>query len=307
MHGFAGEVAMITGGSRGLGLALARELANRGCALALLARDAHELAAADTELAPHTRVLTLVCDVSDRAAVERAVERTLAELGRIDLLVNNAAIFEIAPVASLGLDDFRQAMDIIFWGTLHATLAVLPHMRARKHGRICNITSIGGKVAVPHLLPYDCAKFATVGLSEGLHAELARDGITVTTIVPGLIRTGSAENAIVKGQHEREYAWFAASAATPLSSMSMDRAARRIVRAIARGESEVTLTWQAKLLRLAHAVAPVWVVGVLGVVNRLLPAAAPTGSLRARDLPRRSRLLSRLLFGPARRSHQYVG
>jgi short-subunit dehydrogenase len=304
-----GAVALITGGSRGLGLTLARQLADKGCHLALLARDERELRMAEEELAPRTRVVTVACDVSDRTAVQAAVARVLAELGQIDIVINNASIIQVGPVGALRYADFRRAMEIDFWGTVHTTMAVLPHLRERGTGRICNITSIGGKVAVPHLLPYDCAKFATVGFSEGLHAELAREGIVVTTVIPGLMRTGSAENAIVEGQHEAEYAWFAAGAATPLSAMSAERAASRIVRAIVDGEAEVTLTWQAKLLRLAHALSPALVMQALAWVNRLLPKApaVATRPRRARDLPRRSSLMRSLIAGAARRTHQYAG
>jgi short-subunit dehydrogenase len=304
-----GAVALITGGSRGLGLTLARQLADKGCHLALLARDERELRLADEELAPLTRVVTVACDVSDRTAVQAAVARVLAELGQIDIVINNASIIQVGPVGAMGYGDFRRAMEVNFWGTVNTTMAVLPHLRERGTGRICNITSIGGKVAVPHLLPYDCAKFATVGFSEGLHAELAKEGIVVTTVIPGLMRTGSAENAIVEGQHEAEYAWFAAGAATPLSAMSADRAARRIVRAIVDGEAEVTLTWQAKLLRLAHALSPAWVMLALGWVNRLLPKEPPlaTRPRRARDLPKRSSLMRSLIGGAARRTRQYAG
>lgn len=87
-------------------------------------------------------------------------------------------------------EDFAAALDVMCWGMLYPTLAVLPQMRARHSGRMRNITSIGGMVSVPHLLPYICAKFVTVGLSEGLRAELGQAGMHVTTIVPGLMHTG---------------------------------------------------------------------------------------------------------------------
>jgi short-subunit dehydrogenase len=108
----------------------------------------------------------------------------IQRVGLIDVLVNNAGLIRVGPFAAMTLDDFQQTMDVMFWGPLHTTLAVLPSMRERKQGSIVNIVSIGGKVGVPHLLPYSCAKFALVALSEGLRAELAPDGIRVTTIVP---------------------------------------------------------------------------------------------------------------------------
>ena len=106
-------------------------------------------------------------------------------------MVNNAGMIQVGPLATTTKEDFVTALDVMFWGTLYPTLAVLPQMRARGRGHIVNITSIGDLVSVPHLLPYTCAKFAAVGLSEGLRAELGPVGIRVTTVVPGLMRTGS--------------------------------------------------------------------------------------------------------------------
>jgi hypothetical protein len=118
-------------------------------------------------------------------------------------------------------------------------------MRARRAGHILNVTSIGGKVSVAHLLPYSTAKFAAVGFSEGLHAELAPAGIHVLTVVPGLMGTGSHINAEFKGQYRREFAWFSLAASVPVTSMSAHKAARQIVAAIEYGDAELVLTWQA--------------------------------------------------------------
>jgi hypothetical protein len=144
-------------------------------------------------------------------------------------------------------------------------------MRQRGDGRIVNITSIGGKVALPHLLPYGCAKFAAVGFSEGMRAELAKDNIKVTTVVPGLMRTGSHANAAFKGDHRKEYSWFALCATLPFASMDAHRAAKRIVDAAARGTAEIILTPQAQLLALAHGVAPGTTTDILGIANRMMP------------------------------------
>src|SRR5204863_5194639 len=122
---------------------------------------------------------------------------------------------------------------------LFTTLSVLPAMRRQGEGRIVNISSIGGKIAVPHLLPYDASKFALTGFSEGLRAELLKDGIYVTTVCPGLMRTGSPRNADFKGQHEAEYAWFSIGDSLPGMSMSAEAAAERIVTAFRQGEAEV--------------------------------------------------------------------
>lgn len=271
-----GKVALVTGGSRGLGLFIARELARRGCKVAICARDQAELERAADDLAQRgAEVLAVRCDVGDREAVEAMVAEVRRTFGAIDVLVNNAGVISVGPVETMTVGDFEHAMRVGFFGALHATLAVLPDMRARRSGRVVNITSIGGEVAVPHLVPYDCAKFAAVGLSEGLRAELARDNVLVTTVVPGLMRTGGSQHALFKGRREREHTWFALADSSPLTSMSAVRAARRIADACQRGESYVTLTWQAKLLRLAHALFPGLTADALGQLSLFLPPPPP--------------------------------
>jgi NAD(P)-dependent dehydrogenase (short-subunit alcohol dehydrogenase family) len=268
------EVVLITGGSRGLGLALAREFAHAGCRLVLCARDAQELERAQQHLAQRgAEVLTVPCDVADQEQVHHLVEQAMQRFGRIDILVNNAGIIQVGPLHTATVEDFHTALDVMFWGVLYPTLAVLPQMRQRRRGRIVTITSIGGTVSVPHLLPYNCAKYAAVGLSEGLRAELSREGIQVTTIVPGLMRTGSYLHAMFKGQQEREFTWFALGASLPLVSMSAERAVRQIVRATQRGEAECILSLPAQLLERFHGLCPGATASMLGVVNRVLPEA----------------------------------
>src|SRR5215211_2397982 len=230
-----GQKALVTGGSRGLGLLISRELARAGCDVTICARDADELERARDDLIRFgRRVDTVICDVSDRIQVNRVVGQVTARFGQIDILVNNAGIIQVGPLENQTIDDFQMAMDVMYWGVVHPTLAVLPQMRARQAGRIVNVTSIGGKLGVPHLLPYSSAKFAAVGFSEGLAAEVAKDGITVTTIVPGLMRTGSHLRALTKGQHEVEYGLFSLCASLPLISMDAERAAEQVVQALRR-------------------------------------------------------------------------
>ena len=270
---FGGKVVVITGGSRGLGLVLARKLAAKGALLAICARDAQELARAQDELrGAGAYVLAFACDVGDPAQAQIFVDQVLQRFGRIDVLINNAGIIQVAPQEAMGLPDFHAVLSANFWGTVHTTLAALPHMRARREGRVVNITSIGGAVAVPHLLPYSCSKFAATGFSEGLTAEVAKDGIRVTTILPSLMRTGSHVNALFKGQRDEEMAWFSLGASAPGVSMQAERAASRILAACARGSPYVTLGVQGKALRLVHALFPGTTLRALSLVNRALPA-----------------------------------
>ncbi len=270
--GFAGHTVVITGGSRGLGFALAQEFALRGANLVICGREEEILREAEARLrALRVEVLAIQCDISDRSQAERLIEQATERFGRIDVLVNNAGQIAVGSLESQTVADFEEAMGTMFWGMVYTSLAVLPQMRQRHGGRIVNITSIGGKVAIPHLIRYVCAKFAAVGFSEGIHAEVAKDNIKVTTVVPGLMRTGSHANAVFKGDHRKEYSWFSLGASLPLSSMDAHRAARRIVDAAARGKAELVLTPQAELLALAHGVAPGTVADLLGIANRFMP------------------------------------
>lgn len=279
-----GRVVLVTGSSRGLGFLLAREFARHGCRIVLCARDGQELehARAALEEMDHAapQVLAIPCDVSDQAQVALLVDQATRHFGRVDILVNNAGVIQVGPIETMRREDFEEAMGVMYWGTLYPTLAVLPQMIERQRGHIVNITSIGGQVSVPHLLPYNSAKFATVGLSEGLRAELDQHGIMVTTIVPGLMRTGSYLNAFFKGQQSSEFSWFALGASLPLISMNAERAAQQIVQATRRGETERVLTLPALVLARFHGLFPGLTSDILALVNRwILPAATSSDSL----------------------------
>jgi NAD(P)-dependent dehydrogenase (short-subunit alcohol dehydrogenase family) len=280
-YDFAGKSVVITGGSRGLGLILARTLADEGARLTLIARDEEELARAADDIRtrqPFAEVLTVAADVRRRYDAERAIAEALDRHSRVDVLINNAGIIQVGPVDHMKLSDYEDAMNTHFWGPLFMIHAALPQMRRQGEGRIVNISSIGGRVSVPHLLPYSASKFALTGLSDGLRAELAPDNIIVTTVCPGLMRTGSPVNAMFKGKRPQEYAWFAISDSLPIASIDARRAARQIVDACRRGDAELVITVQAKLAILARTVAPELFADMMALTNRLLPkAAGPDG------------------------------
>lgn len=268
-------VALVAGSSRGLGLLIARELADRGWPVVICAREATELDTAAAWLrSGGRRVVTEVCDVSDRSAVDLLVRRIEERDGPVEVLFSVAGIIQVAPMDSLQHSDFEQAVGTMLWGPVNLTLAVLEQMRRRRSGHIATITSIGGMVSVPHLLPYSTAKFGAVGFSQGLRAELAGSGVSVTTVVPGLMRTGSHLRAQFGGRPEREYAWFATAASLPLVSMDAERAARRIVDRTLRGRAMVVLTPLAWIAIRIHGMAPATTTRLLGLVNRLLPDAS---------------------------------
>jgi short-subunit dehydrogenase len=186
-------------------------------------------------------------------------------------------------------------MAVHFWGPLYATLEALPQMRRRRDGRIVNISSIGGKVSVPHLVPYSASKFALVGLSDGLRAELQKDNVAVTTVCPGLMRTGSPRNATFKGQHRAEYAWFAVSDALPVTSIQAERAARQIVAACKRGQAELIISTQAVLAVKFRALFPEATADILALANRLLPGPGGIGRKRAKGKESESALAPSIL------------
>ncbi|MBA3541470.1 MAG: SDR family NAD(P)-dependent oxidoreductase [Deltaproteobacteria bacterium] len=301
------KVVLVTGGSRGLGLVLARQLVERGAKVAICARDHQELGRARLDLvARGGHVLAIPCDVTDRDDMLGMVTQIHDDLGPIDVLVNNASVIQVGPVDSMTLEDYERAMATHYWAPLYAILAVVPEMRRSRAGRIVNIASIGGKIAMPHLLPYSASKFALVGLSAGLRAELAQDGIVVTTVCPGLMRTGSPTNAMFKGDHAKEYNWFSVSDSLPLTSMNAERAARQILDACCRGDAEVVLSIQARVAVKLYALFPSLSQNVLGMVDRLLPKGVSKQSMRGRDVgsPLAKSILTMLTEQAARRNNE---
>ncbi|MEU8951062.1 SDR family NAD(P)-dependent oxidoreductase [Streptomyces sp. NPDC048489] len=280
-----GLSALITGGSRGLGLLLCARLAQRGCRVTIVARDPEELhRGADwVEERTGVPVSTVVCDVRDEAAVESAVREASGTMGGLDIVIANAGVIQVAPVTSLDAAAFDDAMATIFRGTVNTAVTSLPHLRrSTDGGRLCLIGSVGGLLAVPHLLPYSCAKAAVGTLGEGLRAELSGDNVSVTTVHPGLMRTGSHLQAEFAGQPSKEFAWFSALSGTPVVSMDAERAAERIVQALERRRTRLVLTPAARAAGLAHGVAPTAITRISGLAAHLLPQApSPAGAVAA--------------------------
>lgn len=270
---FRDSSVVITGGSRGLGIELARLFAGQGSRLTLLARDEDELDRAKKELQGRgADVLVYACDITKAEDLQKAVDYVVLNRKRIDVLINNAGVIKVGPFEDMEMRDFEEALAVHAWAPLMMSRAVLPHMKRQGSGRIVNISSIGGLVAIPHMLPYSMSKFALVGLSDGLRAELSKYGIFVTTVAPGLMRTGSHVNAFFKGQNEKEFAWFSLLEALPLFSTGARRAAKRIMEACRYGEPFVVITLQARALQLANAIFPNVTASLSKLSDRLLPS-----------------------------------
>ncbi|WP_199329078.1 SDR family NAD(P)-dependent oxidoreductase [Coleofasciculus sp. FACHB-1120] len=281
-YDLTGKTVLLTGGSRGLGLVMARQLIQQGARLAICGRDASELERARHELEQQSgQVLALPCDVTDKSQVEQMVQQVGDLFGQIDVLINNAGTDIVAPMDVLTMEDYDDLMKLHFWAPLYTTYAVLPEMRQRKAGRIVNISSIGGKVVSPHMLAYCASKFALTGLSEGMRAELAKDRISVTTVCPGFIRTGVVDHGIFKGQHRKEYTWFSIADSLPFLSTSAENVARQTIAAFRRGDAELIVPFWTLISAKLFALFPGLNSTLLGWVNRLLPASGGIGTERA--------------------------
>jgi NAD(P)-dependent dehydrogenase (short-subunit alcohol dehydrogenase family) len=251
-----GKVVLISGGARGLGFLLAQEFGRLGATVVIFSRSIDELARARERLeAQGIDAVDLTCDVRNPDQVATLVSQVVRHAGRIDVVVNNAGVIQATPFEHTRLEDYDESLKVHFWGPLYLIREALPYLRQTR-GRILNISSIGGRVGVPHLAPYCAGKFALTGVSEALRAELAKDGVLVTTCTPGLMRTGSHVRVQLRGQHEAEARWFGASVATPLTSKHATRAARQIVRALREGRAHLTPGIQARAAEILNTVAP---------------------------------------------------
>ena len=269
------KVVIITGASSGHGLFVARYAIRHGARVVLAARDVAELHAAGVELEElgARDILVVPADVRDPLSCRNLIARTIEHHGRVDILVNNAGIIQVGPMEAMTREDYEAAMATNYWGAFNCIMAVLPHMRERGFGRIANVVSVGGKMPVPHLLPYLTSKFALTGLTKGLRVELAKDGILVTGVYPSTMRTGGHTHAWFKGNERAEYLWFALGDTIPLVATSAEAVARALWRGVCNGDAEVDVGWQTNINATLDALFPNWSAEILSLVARGMPDA----------------------------------
>lgn len=272
-YDLAAKTVLITGGSRGLGLVLARQFAAKGARLILCARDEQELELAHAELTEQGADVSIYpCDVGIAGQVRSMIKQIYKANDVIDVVVNNAGMIQTGPMEAMTYQDYDQTMHVHFYGPLAVIEAVLPQMRKRREGHILNISSIGGRFALPHMLPYSASKFALVGYTLGLRGELAKDGIQVTAVCPGVMRTGSPRKALFKGNYEAEYAWFKIGDSIPGLSISAEYAARQFIKACEYNDGFVVLGNQYKVIEKFSAIFPGLMADAMGFVNQHMPA-----------------------------------
>lgn len=302
---FKNKSVVITGGSRGLGFSLAEEFLNEGALVTLLARDGDELERAkyklDTKYAGHVFVAN--CDVTKGDSVETALAEASARFGGVDVLVHNAGSVAVGPFETFDDFDFTQQLGVHLKGAINATRAIRPYFRFRGGGRIVYISSIGGKIGVPHMSSYSASKFALAGFADSMRAELSQDNVIVTTAYPGLMRTGSPKQGFFKGESEEEFVWFATADNTPGLSMSPNRAARQIIEACRRGQVEAITGAPARLGVMARALLPETTAALLSITASFLPKAKEGNSrvhLRKKGVASRGLFDSIKLLAPFR-------
>lgn len=249
---FAGRHALVTGGSAGIGLAVARRLTELGAGVTLAARGREGLERAAAELTgwrPGARVRTLALDVSDREAVEEGIRGEVAEQP-LDLLVNSAGIALPAEFTDADPADLRRHMDVNYFGAVWTTRAVLPHFIERARGHVVNVGSTASLIGVYGYAAYTPPKFALYGLSEVLRAELAPRGIGVTIVLPTSTRTGMLESELEHAPPQTKAIIQSTRILKP------DAVAEALVRAVARGRFEVIPGLDVRLSTLAYRLMP---------------------------------------------------
>ncbi|MGQ4807223.1 Dihydroanticapsin 7-dehydrogenase [Candidatus Entotheonellaceae bacterium PAL068K] len=197
--GLTNKVAIITGGSEGIGKAAAHRLAEESARVVIVARrtDVLEAAAQDIRTTTEGVVLPVQGDVTEPDTIDRVLQTTLDNFGRVDILVNNAGISMAKPFEEVSDDDWESDFDLKVWGAVRFMRAVIPAMRAVGSGRIINVTNLGGRTPGASSMPTSISRAAGIALTKGLSKDLAKDNILVNTVCIGLIKSG---------QHERRYA-----------------------------------------------------------------------------------------------------
>lgn len=245
MKSFEDKVAVITGAGSGIGRALAVDLAKRGARLAL--SDVNTTAVAETAALCEkagAQAAHYVLDVADRAAVYEHADTVESELGKANLVFNNAGVALTASVEEMTWEDFEWIMGVNFWGVMHGTKAFLPQLIESGDGHIVNISSVFGLFSVPTQSAYNATKFAVRGFTEALRQEMKLAGhpVGVSSVHPGGIKTNIAKNSRTAKVHDHD---DLAKTFDKLASTSPESAAKRILRGVLRDEAKILVGWDA--------------------------------------------------------------
>ncbi|MDP2226865.1 MAG: SDR family oxidoreductase [Moraxellaceae bacterium] len=262
MSSYQDKVVWITGASSGIGEALAHEFARQGARLVLSARRADVLEKVRASCARPESHLVLPLDMTDTEALPVHVNTVLERCGHIDVLINNAGISQRSLVKDTALAVDRRIMEVDFFGPVALTKAVLPHMLARRQGRIAAVSSVVGLVATPYRSAYAAAKHAIAGFCDALRAEVHDDGIGVSVIYPGFVRTNVSLSALTA-----DGSVHGVVDAQQETAMPADVFARKAVAALARGEDRIIIAGKEKLAVYLGRLSPALLARVIRKVS----------------------------------------
>lgn len=262
MKSFAGKVAAITGAGSGIGRALALQLAQEQCALALSDVNAeglaHTAALADDS---GVRITTAVVDVADRMAMHNWADQVVADHGKVNLIVNNAGVAQAGTVESTSYADYEWVLGINLWGVIHGTKAFLPHLQASGEGHVVNVSSVFGLFAQPGVSAYNASKFAVRGFTEALRQELdlAGSGVSASCVHPGGIQTNIAKSARVDASVNTVAGRDQAAVAQDFEKLfrtTADEAARLILRGVRNNDRRILIGMDARAADAMQRGAP---------------------------------------------------
>jgi short-subunit dehydrogenase len=266
------RIAVVMGSASGIGRALAIQLADQGCVLALADLDHEGLAAVAAQINAKSKGTTIhALDISNREQVYRFAADVIQSHGRIDILINCAGVAVLETIEDIGYDDFEWVMAVNFWGAVYTTKAFLPLLKQNPEAHIVNVSSVDGIVPNPNSAAYASAKAALRSFTETLFQELQGTNISVTSVMPGSVKTNIYRNtrffkAACEGMTQEECIAFFENAALT----SAEDAAKSIINAIKKNKGRVLIGLDGQLIDICSRLAPVKSTALAGYISRNL-------------------------------------